>query len=102
MTVWKNCSCDIYYAGDEAELRDPGYEVRLDGDELVVSYEGDSGWVVYRGTDLGGGHYVLSAPEVDGRAVLHRIPKGENLEGFWEEGRTRGMWRVYLDGVSAS
>lgn len=96
MTIWKNCTCDLYYAADTATLNDPGYEVRIDGDELVLSYEGETGWVNYRGHDAGGGHYLVSAPEVEGRGVLHRLPGSEVLEGCWEESGWRGMWRVYL------
>jgi hypothetical protein len=96
MTIWKNCTCDIYYADNAPELNDPGYEVRIDGDELVLSYEGETGWVNYRGHDAGGGHYLLSAPEVKGRGVLHRSQEVEILEGYWEESGCRGMWRVHL------
>ena len=54
MTIWKNCTADIYYSDDKPELRDPGYEVRLKGDELVISYQSDGCWVNYKGLDQGG------------------------------------------------
>lgn len=96
MAIWKNCSADIFYQYDAPELKDPGYQVRIDGDEMVISYEGDRGWVNYQGKDLGGGHYELRAPEVDGRALMHRVPGAEIIEGCWQENGWSGMWRVRL------
>lgn len=96
MTVWKNCIADIYYTDNKPELHDPGYEVRITAEELVVSYEGDGGWVNYRGTNLGGGHFDLSCPEVNGRAMLHRTADSHFLEGNWSEDGAHGMWRIEL------
>lgn len=98
MTIWKNCHSDIYYANskDKPIFDDPGYEVRITDDTLVVSYEGEDGWVNYSGKDMGGGHYDLSAPEVNGRAMLHRASDSAILEGNWVENGYRGMWRIYL------
>lgn len=97
MTIWKNCTCDIYYRDEGAVLNDPGYEVRLDANELVISYEGERSWINYKGKDLGGGHYALTADKVDGRAMLHRAPDSEIIEGCWEENGCFGMWRFYLN-----
>ena len=96
MRIWKNCTADIYYIDDAPELKDPGYEVRIDDDELVISYEGDSGWVNYQGKDLGGGHYELRADTVNGHAMMHRAPGSTILNGCWSEDGYRGMWRVRL------
>ena len=96
MTIWKNCTCDIYYRDEGAELNDPGYEIRIDGDELVISYESEHGWINYKGKDQGGGHYVLTADIVEGRAMMHRAPNAEIIEGCWEEQGCLGMWRFYL------
>lgn len=96
MTIWKNCHADIFYCDDKPELKDPGYEVRITPDEIVISYEGDVGWVNWKGHDLGGGHYELASAEVDGRAMLHRFGDSEFLEGYWSEGSDHGMWRICL------
>jgi hypothetical protein len=96
MTIWKNCIADIYYQDDKPALNDPGYEVRITDDELVVSYEGEVGWVNYKGRDLGGGHYELFSREVNGRTLLHRLGESEILEGYWAENGCRGMWRLHL------
>ena len=96
MTIWMNCLCDIYYQDDAPALRDPGYQIRIDADELVISYESEDGWVNYKGKDLGGGHYALVADTVEGRGMLHRAPESDILEGCWEENGAFGMWRLYL------
>lgn len=96
MTIWKNCRVDLYYSDDNPELNDAGYEVRLTGEELVVSYEGAVGWVNWKGKDLGGGHFEMVSPEVEGRAMLHRYGVSEILEGNWNEAGDHGMWRIRL------
>lgn len=97
MAIYKNCTCDIYYQDEGAALNDPGYEVRIDWDELVISYEGDHGWINYQGKDLGGGHYSLTADTVNGRSLVHRAtPDAEIIEGCWEEDGCFGMWRFHL------
>lgn len=104
MTIWKNCHADIYYASNKEKpvFHDPGYEVRIDNDRMVVSYEGASGWVNYQGKDVGGGHFDLRAPEVDGHAMLHRAPESGIVEGNWVEGGYHGMWRIYLVDATAT
>lgn len=101
MTIWKNCTVDIYYRDDEPKFNDTGYEVRITEEEMVILYKGKCGRVNYTGRNLGGGHYELAAPEVHGRAMLHRAPDAEVLNGVWEEGGTSGMWRVYLRGLNS-
>jgi hypothetical protein len=96
MTIWKNCKADIYYRDDKPDLNDPDYEVRISDDELVVSYQGETGWVNYAGKDLGGGHYDLHSPEVKGHSLLHRVADSNILEGNWTEDGSQGMWRIYL------
>lgn len=100
MTTWNNCTSDVYYSNEAPTLRDPGYEVSITNDEIVVSYKGNTGRVNYRGKDLGGGHYELVAPEVDGQAMLHRYGNSKLLTGSWAEGGWHGMWRIYLEGAT--
>ena len=45
--------------------------------------------------DLGGGHFEIVSPEVEGHAMLHRCGDSDNLEGNWTEGSYR-VWRIYL------
>lgn len=98
MTVWHNCLVDvIYYDERSALLRDEGYEIKIDDQEIVVSYQDDEGWVEYRGKNNGDGHFQLIAPERNGKSSLHRfLPDGEILEGYWQEDGHQGMWRITL------
>ncbi len=98
MARWENCKADFYYQdGTGAHLGEGGYDVRIDEQEIVVSYKDEDGHVVYRGVNNGDGHYKLAAPERDGQAILHRSPGSDILEGFWMENSECGMWAIFLD-----
>lgn len=71
-------------------------EIRIDKNEIVVSYEDEGVFVIYKGKDEGNGHFVLQCPERQGMATLHQIPKGKFLEGFWIEEGYKGFWRITL------
>ncbi len=96
MSIWKNSICDIYYRSGGNDLDDTGYEIRITDNELVISYENEAGWVNYKGMDLGHGHYLLTAPAVNGRAFIHHLENSDILEGSWEEDGEQGMWRIHL------
>jgi len=97
MAVWNNSVMEcIYYDADAADL-DLHCQVRIDDDEIVVTYEeDDGGYPLYRGQNDGTGHFVLQCPANHGRATLHRFPNGQILEGFWDEEGYRGFWRIRL------
>ena len=97
MAVWDNSIMEcIYYDGDPADMG-MDCQVRIDEDEIVVTYEeDDGGYPVYRGANDGTGHYVLQCPTNNGRATLHRFPNGQILEGYWDEDGCRGFWRIRL------
>lgn len=98
MALWENCKADFYNQnGTGVYLGVAGYDVRIDENDIVVSYKDDDGHVVYRGVNNGDGHYELAAPERDGHATLHQLPGSDILEGFWIEGGERGMWAIFLD-----
>jgi hypothetical protein len=102
MTIWKNVIADTYYADGRAPTlkeRDAGIEVRIDENEIAVSYEDNDGIVIYHGNNDGSGHFTLefNAPGRNGRASLHRfLPDGNILEGYWIEDGSMGMWRIEL------
>jgi len=77
------------YEGEECEIR-------IDNEEIVVSYKDDGGVVLYKGRDHGHGHFILECPELQGKATLHQIPQSRFLEGYWIEEGTRGFWRITL------
>ncbi|MGZ8243048.1 hypothetical protein [Methylomagnum sp.] len=95
--IWNNCKADtLYYDGSDAATDWP-CKVELDGGRIRVSYEDDDGeTVVYEGHENGIGHFELNAPQVNGRATLHRFENGKILEGYWVEEGYRGMWRIIL------
>lgn len=96
MPVWKNARMDNAYYDQRTALEDDSCEVRIDGEQIVVSYEDDDGVVLYKGKEHGLGHFQLTAPERDGKATLHRFEGSKILEGFWIEGGEKGFWRVTL------
>jgi len=94
MAVWKNATMTSFYDGDECDVTH--CEVRIDGSEIVVSYDDEDGLTVYQGNETGPGHYKLSAPSVSGQATLHRVPDEDVLEGHWIQDGYEGMWRIEL------
>ncbi len=97
MTTWSNCTADIlYYDGTPTDTNDAGYIVRLTDDMIELAYDDDEGAVCYRGKNNGDGHFDLTATERAGRASLHCFPGSHFLEGYWQEERCRGMWRIQL------
>lgn len=97
MTVWKNAKVDtVYYDETEADEGDD-CEIRIDGDQIVVSYEDDEGVVLYKGKNHGNGHFQLSSPERNGKATLHMFEGSKILEGFWIQDGNKGFWRISLE-----
>ena len=91
MNTWKH----LLLASDYREIKGK-CQVRIDGNKIVVSYEQPDGLTVYEGEEFTAGHFRLTCARKGGRAMLHRAP-GENvLEGSWTEGEDRGMWRIQL------
>jgi len=82
------------YFGDETPSEVYPCEVRIDGDEIIVSYDGDAGPVVYSGKMKGEGHFELKSARPEGRACLHRFWNGRRLDGWWKEDGYEGMWRI--------
>lgn len=97
MKVWKSCRFDTLYYHADADLNDE-CDVVIDGENITVSYDVDDARITYFGLMKGDGHFVLQAPDVSGRATLHRFGEGQILEGFWVEGGLKGMWRITLHG----
>jgi hypothetical protein len=96
MTIWEDARLEtVYYDNAEAALND-SCDVRIDGNAIVVSYEGDEGPVVWKGSMKGQGHFELNSPGVNGRATLHMFENSEILEGYCDEDGYKGFWRIYL------
>ena len=96
MPVFSKSKMDSVYYDDTPAYEGEACEVRIDGSEIVVSYEDDRGIVLYKGKEDGHGHYALECPERQGKASLHMFPKGKVLDGYWIEEGYRGFWRIHL------
>ena len=94
MNIWHNSMMETLYPSADAS-GESTCVVKITDSEILVEYE-DEGFVQYRGENNGTGHFVLEAPEVNGRASLHMFPNAAILEGYWEEGVYHGMWRIHL------
>lgn len=99
MKIWKSCRFDTLYYHDGADVNDE-CDVVIDGEYITVSYDADGLRVTYFGLMKGNGHFELQAPDVNGRATLHRFDDGRTLEGYWVEGELKGMWRITLHGAA--
>ena len=98
MNTWTRCTADIFFYDEKIPdlIEDEGYIVRLSEESIEVAYDDEKGAVCYRGINTGDGHYQLTAVERNGRASLHRSPNQNVMEGYWHEGKSRGMWRITL------
>lgn len=101
MSIWRNCKASIFYSDGTATEHNRNYQVRIEGDFIVVSYESNGNhtntWVSYEGNDVGHGHYKLIAKHKnDGFATLHIMPDDDFLEGYWTQENQTGMWRIEL------
>lgn len=94
--IWPRSTFDTYFAGDKM-VADRRCRVQIGGGLIEVTYAEDDGTTVrYSGRERGEGHFDLAAPEVAGKATLHRFPNDKFLEGYWCEGQVRGMWQITL------
>lgn len=100
MSHYKNATSGTYFLGKEA-AESSACEVRItEKGEIVVSYETDDGYTIYKGQEQGKGHYLLESDEPFGRGSLHRFEGSQILEGYWEEDGSKGMWRIELAEIS--
>ena len=95
MTIWTHCKMSTLYCSEDGAEENYPCVVKITDDEILVEYD-DEGLVQYRGSNDAGGHFLLAAPDVEGRASLHRFPDADILEGSWVEAGYRGMWRIEL------
>lgn len=97
MPVWNQSEMITLYSAQDAGDR-LKCDVRIDGSEIFVNYRDlDGSNIVYRGQELGSGHFELKMDGGGGHASLHRFPNGEILEGWWfEEEIGEGAWRIIL------
>ena len=97
MQQYKDATMEVWVVGAGA-MSSQQCEVRLgDNGEIEVTHQTDgNGIVSYEGMEQNEGHYQLESTSPNGRATLHRFSGGLILEGYWEAGDERGMWRIAL------
>lgn len=93
--IWPRSTFDTYFADDEMTADRP-CRVQIGAGLIEVTYADDGATVRYSGREQGEGHFDLAAPEIAGKATLHRFSKDRFLEGYWREGQVKGMWRITL------
>lgn len=95
MAIWREAELETFYADTTPSDRTP-CEVRIDGPDIVVSFEGDTGTVTFKGHGENG-HFRLELPSVNGRAELHMFPDSNELVGSWIRlGDQMGVCRIDL------
>lgn len=95
--IWLHSTFDSYFPTKEEMTPDRPCRVQIGGGLIEVTYaEHDGRTVRYSGSEHGEGHFDLAAPEVAGKATLHRFPGSPFLDGYWCEDGGRGMWRITL------
>jgi hypothetical protein len=94
MTVWKNAEIELYYADDTPSTKSK-CQVRIANGEIVISDRTD-GVETYSGRESSNGHFELNAQSGGGKAVLHRSPNSDSVEGSWFADGWEGMCRIDL------
>jgi hypothetical protein len=97
MSEMIDATVDIAYFDARDARHDVPARVKFEGESLTLVAADDLGEEVYwKGERRGQGHFVLSVPDADMDASLHRFADSSILEGFWRRGRVRGFWRLHL------
>jgi hypothetical protein len=91
--IWKDAEIESYFA-DETPSECSPCEVRINAGDIVVSMRTDK--AVWRGYEISTGHYQLTT-QTGNRAVLHRSPDSDTLEGYWVADGWIGMCRIDLN-----
>lgn len=93
MNLYSNSKMDSVFSYSDERL---DCEVKIGENDIVVSYKDDRGVVIYKGKEIGQGHYELKCPERNGEGSLHIFPEGKILDGYWIEEGDEGFWRIFL------
>ena len=90
---WEGAEVLSYYHDGMVSSR---CAVRINSREITVEYD-DEGFVQYRGSNDGSGHFELRCPERNGIANLHGFRGDTELVGSWSENGYKGMWHIFLE-----
>lgn len=97
MPAWNQSEMITLYSERRAGDKLP-CDVRIDSGEILVTYKDlDGSSAVYRGKEIGSGHFELKMDGGGGHASLHQFPNSQFLEGWWNEDEVgEGAWRIIL------
>lgn len=101
MAVYQATMETVYYT-DKPASSDVPCELKIDGDDIVVSINYPTYISVYTGKKLSEGHYRLECKDANSVATLHCFDKGKIFEGYWyvkedqDNDAGRGFWRIYI------
>ena len=95
---WEGCRVEVVTEAGGSRFDDDDCDVRLEGDQLVVTYWDENGAVVFDGSRDEGGVFDLWCRSRPRRAELHFCEENRALEGSWSERESRGTWRIELCG----
>ena len=103
MARWSACQIEIRNEAGAPLFEDDDVDVRLEDDELLISYWDDRGAVVFAGSRMAPAAGEETAPETfdlwcrsrPRRATLRREPDG-GFAGSWSEADERGTWLLRL------
>ncbi len=96
--VWEGCRVEVVPEAGASPFDDDDCDVRLEGDQLVVTYWDEDGVVVFDGNRDADGKFDLWCRSRPRRAELRFCEENRVLEGSWSERENRGSWRIELRG----
>jgi hypothetical protein len=74
MSVFSNSKMDSVYYDDMPAYEGEDCEVKIDEDEIVVSYKDKRRRVIYKGKEKGQGHYNIGVSRKTGKSKSSQIP----------------------------
>lgn len=95
MTRWSKSECQTFYENAREAVTEQ-CEVLIIGGVITVDARHFGGNWIYKGHEVGTGHFSLGSETHHGTGTLHHDDAEDVLEGWWDEEGLRGMWRITL------
>jgi hypothetical protein len=96
LPAWERCRLTIWDDEDIVRWEDEDADVRLDDEQIVISYVDADGPVVWVGENDGRDRFELFTRSHVRRGVLELSEDGTTFDGVWSEREAEGTWRVVL------
>ena len=103
--LYRNSRMDTYRKASkdcDATTLDHPVIVRLDAESIYIEINDGGEIYSYTGQAEGDGHYRMKGDRYGGvpfqsTGSLHRFANEREMDGYWREEGTEGMWRIYLE-----